>query len=623
MFPRRVKHCVSVVAAAVKLESSVANATSQLETTPHFLQKEVGNTVVGSIFGTPIRVEGTQCNTDVVENANSEQLHSILQDLAEMTYFRLIRVNLQGKCAWDSEGDTDHEQPDAGDASLESEDESEDEGSCGEEIEDDNGETEPACALKGVMESPFESFMSAVGTSSAGPFSSSADSLSFPLNEFLSEREAQVVQAASESENEQQCSENMPEFWLDLCSDFEATTTYNLQLNPERWTGYNGSAVWQAVYENNCFHQDWDGEQCYEEKVMFRLLSGMHASINIHISKYFYPPSKRKGRADWTPNPARFMEQYGQNPEQHLKNLHFAFLVLLRAVQKASNYLYYHDYRIAGMDWAKLEVAESAVEEIKTQQLMRRLLDSNILSSCSQVFSAFDEKLLFRQYGGHSKHKTLKRSMKEVFSNISSTLNCVTCHKCRLHGKIQLMGLGAALKILLVPESYIEAALTRDDLIALVNTLAKFSSAITYAKELATEFWEQVAAEERLADSDNLEKLRIFQAREANESASVEARLSASPNSNGLDALSVGPLSTEDAFLVGLNSVATLASDSQLSERDEDILVDQLMDGDAGSLALAMTFWWVASSITWFLSRKTPARCWYPVSRDWFRATSI
>eukprot|EP00750_Incisomonas_marina_P024281 INCI51.1.p1 GENE.INCI51.1~~INCI51.1.p1 ORF type:complete len:1362 (+),score=256.52 INCI51.1:419-4087(+) len=579
------------------------------------------------------------CNTGVVEAANSEQLHSILQDLTQMTYFRLIRVNVNGECTLpkhedesgqpvkigahggEHQADKDKKQGSSG-AGVEPNLEQDDEESCGEVIEDEEGETEPACALKGVMESPFASFLSPsppfpASSSSASPSLSSSSSSAFssskaptpstsgsrtfqsPLNSFLSEREAQVMQTASDTEDEQQCSANLPEFWLDMCRDFEATTTYNLLLNPEQWTGYNGSAVWQRIYEENCFQDNVGDPMCFEEKVMYRLLSGMHASINIHISKFFYPPSKRKGRLTWSPNPARFMEQYGQKPGKHLQNLHFAFLVLLRAVQKASNYLYYHDYMISGADWPKLDVAESKVEEIKTQQLMRRLLDSGILSSCSQVFSAFDERLMFRDHDGDSKLSTLKRSFKGVFSNISSLLNCVTCHKCRLHGKIQLMGLGAALKILLVPESYVEIALSRDELVALFNTLAKFSAAITYSKELEALFWEEVAVEGRRADESNLQKLRRFQEQatkfgdNSTQSDVEEGDLdvgTAAVVSREEDT-EAGRLSNQDAVMLGLESVAVLAaSQKPLPAVDEDTVVDQLMDGDLGSLALARTF---------------------------------
>ena len=57
-------------------------------------------------------------------------------------------------------------------------------------------------------------------------------------------------------------------------------------------------------------------------------------------------------------------------------------------------------------------------------------------------------------------------------------MDCISCQKCKLHGKIQLLGVGTALKILLLPEQLIASSLTRPELVALFNTVAKFSNAI-------------------------------------------------------------------------------------------------------------------------------------------------
>lgn len=42
----------------------------------------------------------------------------------------------------------------------------------------------------------------------------------------------------------------------------------------------------------------------------------------------------------------------------------------------------------------------------------------------------------------------LKSDFKEKFRNISRIMDCVGCDKCRLWGKLQVQGLGTALKIL-------------------------------------------------------------------------------------------------------------------------------------------------------------------------------
>jgi hypothetical protein len=53
------------------------------------------------------------------------------------------------------------------------------------------------------------------------------------------------------------CDASSPTFWLDMCSNIATNVSeyVNLQLNPERWTGYNGSHVWDAIYQENCFVQ--------------------------------------------------------------------------------------------------------------------------------------------------------------------------------------------------------------------------------------------------------------------------------------------------------------------------------------------------------------------------------
>ena len=119
--------------------------------------------------------------------------------------------------------------------------------------------------------------------------------------------------------------------------------------------------------------------------------------------------------------------------------MHFAFVVLLRAVRKGSPYL--SAYPFASGD---------AKEDERTGILVRRLLESHILESCSGVFEAFDETLLFREKAAQP-WWSLKKQFKGVFHNISRVIDCVSCQKCRLHAKVTMLGLGTALKLLLLP----------------------------------------------------------------------------------------------------------------------------------------------------------------------------
>jgi hypothetical protein len=79
-------------------------------------------------------------------------------------------------------------------------------------------------------------------------------------------------------------------------------------------------------------------------------------------------------------------------------------------------------------------------------------------------------------------HAPIVGSLPVPLQNVSRVLDCVSCEKCKLHGKLSLLGLGTALKILLVPDEML--MLSREEVVALVNTLEKLARAIHYAARL-------------------------------------------------------------------------------------------------------------------------------------------
>jgi hypothetical protein len=98
---------------------------------------------------------------------------------------------------------------------------------------------------------------------------------------------------------------------------------------------------------------------CYEERVLYRLLSGMHMATNVHVNTMFFAP--RKGvRAAWEPNPDRFVVNYKDHPER-LENMYFAYVVLLRAAKKAARVLRQVDY--GGPSISEAEVVYDRVLE--------------------------------------------------------------------------------------------------------------------------------------------------------------------------------------------------------------------------------------------------------------------
>jgi ERO1-like protein alpha len=67
-------------------------------------------------------------------------------------------------------------------------------------------------------------------------------------------------------------------------------------------------------------------------------------------------------------------------------------------------------------------------------------------------------------------------------------MDCVTCEKCKVWGKLQILGLGTAIKILLTPEKEVKKSvnfLNRQEVIALVNTLHQLTTSVSFAANAA------------------------------------------------------------------------------------------------------------------------------------------
>jgi len=95
--------------------------------------------------------------------------------------------------------------------------------------------------------------------------------------------------------------------------------------------------------------------------------------------------------------------------------------------------------------------------------------------------SSFNETRMFEE----TDKLGLKKEMQQKFRNISLIMDCVSCETCKVHAKLQIMGIGAALKILLTPNDAIQ--LDRNEVIALFNTLHKFSESISALEKMKIE----------------------------------------------------------------------------------------------------------------------------------------
>ncbi len=261
----------------------------------------------------------------------------------------------------------------------------------------------------------------------------------------------------------------------------------SLAENPERFTGYAGSPVWDAIYRENCFSKEtrthlpskradsFGGlrsvmqanalsseltldDECLEKRVFHRIISGMHASISTHICFDYLNQST----GNWGPNQQCYQDRLASHPER-ISNLYFDYAILLRAVIKLRTYL--KNYTFCSGDPSQNTITK------------RKVL--HLADTAAAQPPIFDERTMFQDpdvAGG------LKEDFRNRFRNVSRLMDCVGCDKCRLWGKMQTVGYGTALKILFEYDEHKNGEnppLRRTELVALINTLDRVSSSLS------------------------------------------------------------------------------------------------------------------------------------------------
>jgi len=294
---------------------------------------------------------------------------------------------------------------------------------------------------------------------------------------------------------------------------------FDLLLNPERFTGYAGISahrVWGAIYEENCFglnekfeiqggrtanpmngisalqegfgkelHRgDARDAECLEKRIYYRIISGMHASISVHICHEYL----NQTTGEWHPNLDCFIARLASHPER-LSNIYFNTVLLLRAIARAEPYLQAYDIETAK--------GVSDVVGLQCDAVAKRDMRAVLDMARDSGSGAFDEKTLFRS----SDASQLRDEFKHNFRNVSRILDCIGCDKCRLWGKLQVSGLGTALKILfeLDDKAFDPKAnpnlLQRSEIVALFNTLHRMSESL-YAIEVFRKLYAETQAED-------------------------------------------------------------------------------------------------------------------------------
>lgn len=424
------------------------------------------------------QIDDCSCNVDTVDHFNNVKVYPRLRSLLTKDYFRFYKVNLHRECPfWTDDSRCAmrfcHVEPCAADtipAGLK------------EEIhrKDISHEKEKYYAVYGPhrKEGP--------GACAEPVTEDHNDELGY-LNTTISAN----VQGnfALWQEHDDQL-----DMFCALNENDDQSEYVDLLLNPERFTGYKGHSahrIWDSIYMENCFRpkktissfiqNDKLNGMCLEKRAFYRLISGLHSSINIHLSaKYLLAdkPLSAGTLGEWGPNLQEFRQRFspettsGEGPNW-LKNLYFIYLLELRALAKAAPYLQLVDYYTGNED-----------EDWDTKQAMKDLL--NVVQ---QFPDPFDETVMFNG-GGGKPQKQLKNEFIAHFKNITEIMDCVGCDKCKLWGKLQIQGLGTALKILfsglfdhytdasIIPATAKDFQLQRTEIVSLVNAIGRLSTSV-------------------------------------------------------------------------------------------------------------------------------------------------
>lgn len=401
-------------------------------------------------------IDDCSCKVESVDSFNNVKIYPLINSLLEYDYFRYYKVNIFRPCPFGTSAD----------------------GKCGSK----------SCAVDKCKDENIPSGLKK--NHSQNKYSREAQK----EEKCDDENELGVIDA-----HISQKSKDAFQTWKkydDLVDNFcepedehsEDAVYYDLVRNPERFTGYMGPSavnVWQLIYDQNCFKPDDEDnsaylprkqELCLEKRVFYRMISGFHTSINVDVTaNWLKPATSSWGQPSWGPNVEEFKKRFdpkltwGEGP-QRLKNLYFLYLVELRALAKVAPFLEQEEF-YTGKEQDDNEV-KKAVHEL--------------LKMCKSFPEHFDESTLFQE------DKKQLEEFKVHFRNISRIMDCVGCDKCRMWGKIQIQGLGTALKILfsgdsMRPDSTITHhhkkgilpfQLPRSEIVALLNSFGRLSKSI-------------------------------------------------------------------------------------------------------------------------------------------------
>lgn len=266
------------------------------------------------------------------------------------------------------------------------------------------------------------------------------------------------------------------EFELDGWSrwDMPSEDYYDTQSFPEGYTGYDGAEVWGFIHNRVCF-RGYDYDDNHWKADFNKAVSGLHSMISAQVVRGIR--EKMESGEEFTKDEiwrdpvqefARRLGPQGETPLA-LENLYFCFMLLLTAAAKAKGRLM-EDCRSGKIDPAAVNalqaVLSSPLLEHQSVGVASQKLHDHAVKDSDSVVALWEARMRCR--------------------DLLRIMNCVQCNKCRLHGKVSILGLTTAMQILVgrTGEGGDPEKVHRVELAALMTTLHKFSTAVKFCQEM-------------------------------------------------------------------------------------------------------------------------------------------
>jgi hypothetical protein len=255
--------------------------------------------------------------------------------------------------------------------------------------------------------------------------------------------------------------------------DMPSNDYYDTEEFPEGYTGYDGSMIWEFIHKRICF-SGYGYNEGHWKADFNKAVSGLHSVVSAQIitgiQEKIDDGEAFTDAEIWRDPKAEFARRLGSGGETPLavENLYFAYMLFLSAVAKAKDRL------LADCNSGKIDGQAAPA--------LRAFLDSPVLSDPSVQVAT--KKL--HDHAVQSPDTLWEARMRTT--DLLRIMNCVQCNKCRLHGKLAMMGLSTALQIHLGRngEGADMSRITRVELAALLSTTYKFSRAVQYCKKMTT-----------------------------------------------------------------------------------------------------------------------------------------